>query len=225
MKIHNVEPSSGEWLKLRLGIPTASMFAKILTPATQKFSKQARPYAFKLVAERLLNESFDSIENLEWVARGKELEPAAIKAFEFEQDVKTAPVGFITDDAMTMGATPDRLIVGESAALEIKCPSPGIHLEYVIDGFGPDYLPQVQGQAMIGEFEWVSRYSYHPLMPPALVKTYRDETYIANLRAALVQFIDMKNEILEKVRSLGYFEERRGILTAYDELVRQEMRD
>jgi len=36
--IHEVEQNTPEWLTLRLGIPTASMFDKIVTPAG-KFSK------------------------------------------------------------------------------------------------------------------------------------------------------------------------------------------
>jgi hypothetical protein len=219
MKIHNVEPSSGEWLSLRLGIPTASMMHKILTPAKLEFSKQARAYAFRLVAEKLLNESLDSIDHIEHVQRGKDLEPQAVNMFELVEEVKTAPVGFITTDDLRVGATPDRLIVGEAAALECKCPAPWTHLEYLVDGFGADYIIQVQGQAYVGEFEYVSRWSYHPALPPVLAKTYRDEAIIGKLRVALDQFLDMRDEIERRVRASGFVEERRHLLTAYDEQV------
>lgn len=217
-KILNMEQGSTEWLGVRLGIPTASMFHKIMTPKTMKFSTQARGYAFQLIAEKLLNESGTSLDSLEWIARGKELEPQAVKMFEFEQEIKTEPVGFIVTDDGRMGATPDRLIAGHAAALEIKCPKPSTHIEYLIDGFGADYMPQVQGQAFIGEFEWVARYSFHPAMPPMLVKTYRDEPYIAALRDAVDQFCDMKDELLEKVKALGFFAERAQPMDALDEL-------
>lgn len=217
-KIYNDPQGSHEWLTRRLGIPTASMFHKIMTPKTMKLSSQARGYAFRLVAEKLLNTSGDSLEHLEWVARGKELEPQAVKMFEFEQEIKTAPVGFIVTDDERMGATPDRLIVGEAAALEIKCPAPATHVEYLVDGFGADYMTQAQGQAMIGEFDWVGRYSFHPAMPPVLVKTYRDEAYIKALFAAVDEFCDMKNEILEKVRRMGFFAERAIATDALDEI-------
>ena len=61
MIIHNVEQGSAEWIKLLLSIPTASNFHKIVTPAKGEYSKQARGYAFRLVAQTLLNESFDSL--------------------------------------------------------------------------------------------------------------------------------------------------------------------
>src|SRR5258706_10804251 len=225
MRIHAVDQGSAEWLKLRLGIPTASMFHKILTPKTQRISTQARGYAFRLVAEQILNESFSDLDYLEHVARGKELEPQAVQMFEFEQELSTEPVGFITTDDLRLGATPDRLIIGEAAALEVKCPAPWTHLEYLVDGFGADYMCQVQGQAYVGEFEYVCRYSFHPAMPPKLVKTPRDEAFIGNLRTALDEFCDMKDAIMEEVRAKGYFEDRKRLQTVADEIARQELRE
>lgn len=224
MKIFNVEPGSAEWLRVRLGIPTASNFHKILTPKTQKFSAQARGYAFRLIAEKLLNESTDTLDFIEHVQRGKELEPQAVKMFELVEEVSTAPVGFIATDDMACGASPDRLIQGEAAALEVKCPAAWTHLEYLIDGFGADYVVQAQGQNYVGEFEYVVRWSFHPRMPPRLEKTYRDETLIANLKAAIGQFNEMRAEIEERVRAMGYFEENPHLLTAVDGLVEEAHR-
>lgn len=221
MRIFNVEPGSGEWLSVRLGIPTASNMHKILTPKKLEFSAQARGYAFRLVAEKLLNESLDSIDYIEHVQRGKDLEPQAVKMFELVEEVETLPVGFITTDDLRAGATPDRLIVGAAAALECKCPAPHTHLEYLVDGFGADYIIQVQAQAYVGDFDWVARYSYHPALPPVLLKTHRDEAVIGKLRTALDQFWDVRDEIEAKVRASGFIEERRHLLTAVDEMAAQ----
>ena len=232
MKIHNVAQGSAEWLELRLGLPTASQFHRIVTPAKCELSKQARKFAFLLIAEKLMHESFTDLDHLSHIARGKELEPQAVKMYEFDTELETSPVGFITTDDGRMGASPDRLIIashrgrflgsGTMAALEIKCPSPQTHLEYLVDGFGADYLPQVQGQAMIGEFDFVDRYSFHPLMPPALVRTYRDSAYIAKLSAALDQFCDELAELERVVRAKGYFPEHPNLQTAIDELARTQ---
>lgn len=218
--IHNVAQGSTEWLKLRLGIPTASEFHRIVTPGG-KLSAQSRAYAFWLVAEELLQESLYSIQSLEWVARGKELEPEAVRMYEFEQNVRTDPVGFITSDDGRLGCSPDRLVVWNdagAAAVEIKCPAPHTHIGYWIDGFGADYIPQVQGQILIAELDYVDRYSYHPQLPPALVRTERDEKYIAILEPALREFLFMRDEMLAKVRASGYFEEHRKLSTAVDRL-------
>ncbi len=218
MKIWNVAPGSTEWLNHRLGIPTASMAHKLLTPAKLEFSKQARGYAFRLVAEKLLNESLDSIDYIDHVQRGKDLEPQAVQMYEMLEEVETKPVGFITLDDMSAGATPDRLIVDRAACLEVKAPSGPVHLEYLVDGFGADYILQAQMQAYVGEFEYVDRYSYHPALPPRLEKTYRNETIIAALRSALDQFNTMKHEIEERIRAAGFIEERAHLGTAFDAL-------
>jgi hypothetical protein len=204
---HRVEQGSEPWLLLRLGIPTASNFHKIVTP-TGKFSTTSRKYAYHLVAEKLLNQSLEDIGNLYYVARGKELEPQAVKMYEFERDVETEPCGFLTTNDMRMGCTPDRLIAGSAAGLELKCPAPQTHVCYMLEGFGDDYTPQAQGQLLIGELDWVDRYSYHPELPPVLVRTYRDEAYIKTLADALDRFCDTKDEMLGRVRALGYFGER-----------------
>ena len=211
---HDVDQGSTEWLKLRIGIPTASNFHKIVTP-TGKLSKQSRHYAFFLVAEKLLNQSLESLQGLEWIERGKELEPAAVKMFEFERDVETRPCGFITTDDMRMGCSPDRL-VGTNGALELKCPAPQTHVAYMLDGFGDDYVPQVQGQLLIGEFAYVDRYSYHPELPPVLVRTHRDEAFISTLSGALEQFCGELDEMHRRVMLTGLFAEKRQMRAAID---------
>jgi YqaJ-like viral recombinase domain len=213
---HKIEQGSGEWLRLRLGLPTASQFHRIVTPAKWQISKSARGYAFRLAAEILLNQVTESIEGVEWIERGKDLEPAAIRMYEFEQEFQTEPCGLLTTDDGRIGATPDRLITGMPGAVELKCPAPWTHLEYLVDGFGADYLPQAQGQIFVGDFDFVDRYSYHPMMPPVPVRTYRNDEQQKILRQALADFLDMRDEILEKAKRAGLFAEHRQMATAAD---------
>ena len=219
MRHHKVEQGSGEWLKLRLGIPTASRFHLIVTPAKWQLSASARRYAFRLVAETLLNEITELVEGTEWMERGKELEPRAVQMYEFESQEKTEPCGLLTTDDGLIGASPDRLIVGfgNPCPLELKCPAPWTQIEYLIDGFGADYLPQAQGQILIAEADFCDRYAFHPAMPPALVRTYRDDNKQTVLRQALTDFLDMRDEILERARASGFFAERRHLATALDQ--------
>lgn len=213
MKIHDCIQGTDEWLRLRKGLPTASNFHKIITPKKGDLSKQARSYAFLLIAEKLLNETFESLRELDWIARGKDLEPDAIRMYEFDQEIETTQIGFITDDEVTIGCSPDRL-VGDKGLLEIKCPSPPNHISYMIDGFGEDYMCQAQGQLYISGREWCDRVSYHPLLPPYRQRTFRDEPYIDKLAAALKEFVAMKDEMLQRIRATGYFEERERLITA-----------
>jgi hypothetical protein len=206
MIIHDCVQGSESWLKARLGIPTASEFSKIITPAKGELSKSARSYAQQLVAETLMGEPIEpSIGNLEWVARGKLLEPVAVQQFEFTLDIETRAVGFITTDCGRIGCSPDRLLVGQNGCLEVKCPSPAVHISYLTDGPGLDHKCQIQGLLAVGEFEFCNFYSYHPQLPPALVRVERDEPYISKMRAALGEFLDMRDAMLEQAKASGFF--------------------
>jgi hypothetical protein len=60
------------------------------------------------------------------------------------------------------------------------------------------------------------------LMPPALVRSHRDEAYIAKLSAALDQFCDDLAELDRVIREKGYFPEHPHLATAIDELARTQ---
>jgi hypothetical protein len=219
------DQGSAEWYAARLGIPTSSNFDKIITPAKGDFSKSARAYAYYLAAEAILRTPLESISHLEWVGRGKEMEPLAVKQYAFTEDAAVRTVGFITTDDGQIGCSPDRLVdVQDSAGrwlrggLEVKCPAPQTHIAYLVDGPGDNYKPQVQGQLYVAELDFVDFYSFHPSMPPVLRRTYRDEPYIAKLAAALRQFCDMKQEILALCRKVGFFAASDHVATPIDQL-------
>jgi hypothetical protein len=217
MKIIECEQGSPTWYSARLGIPTASQFHRIVTP-TGRLSSSAKAYAHYLIAETLLGRSLETEMNLEWIERGRQLEPEAARAYEFSEGVEARAVGFVTTDDGRIGASPDRLIIGEAAGLEIKCPAPQTHIGYLLGELGDHYKPQVQGQMLVCEFERVDLWSYSPEMPPALIRTERDEPYIAKLRDALGEFCDRKDELIERLRQRGLFAERRRMLTPTDQL-------
>ncbi|MFN8994070.1 MAG: lambda exonuclease family protein [Pseudomonadota bacterium] len=187
MIIHDVEQGSAEWHALRAGIPTASEFDKILSP-TGKKSAQAEGYANRLLAELIVGGSVETWEGNVWTERGKELEQEAADFYEMSKGVTLKKVGFITDNERTMGASPDRLIEG-GGLLEIKCPSPHVHVAYLLKGeVDQGYNSQLQGQMLVTGEAWVDIVSYHPQMPPVIMRVKRDESYIKSLREALDEF-------------------------------------
>jgi YqaJ-like viral recombinase domain len=122
------------------------------------------------------------------MGRGMALEAEAVAFYEFERDLETVKVGFITNDTGTVGASPDRL-VGPAGLLEIKVPNPSTHVAYLLNRkIEQAYYPQVQGQLWIAEREWSDLLSYHPTMPPALIRVPRDEEFIALLSGAVLSF-------------------------------------
>jgi hypothetical protein len=208
MKIFDVPQGEPAWFAARAGIPTASEFHRIITPKREQLAEGRWSYAFRLAAERLLGESTQSIDGLQWVERGKILEGDAVSHYEFTRGRQTAKVGFITPDHGRYGCSPDRLIVGKDGdplgGLEIKCPSSPVHLAYFINGAGEDYRCQVQGSLMVTGFEFWDFQSYHPQLPEVLVRFTRDEPFIRKMQSALDQFCEEIDHIVEKVKEAGY---------------------
>ncbi len=188
MIVHKVQQGTEEWLKLRCGIPTASCFSQILTPGG-KPSESARVYLHKLLAERMTGKPLAEHVST-WMDRGLQMEEEAVSYYELQRGCDTEKVGLITNDAGTIGASPDRL-VGEDGLLEIKVPSPQVHIGYLIGAKGVDkaYVSQTQGQLWISERAWLDIESYSPDgMPSAIISVPRDEEYIGKLAAAVSEF-------------------------------------
>ncbi|RJO72888.1 MAG: hypothetical protein C4523_02640 [Myxococcales bacterium] len=209
-----VAQGSDEWLALRLGIPTASNFHRVVTKKKAELSAQAADYALRLVAERLLNMPTESSFSNPWMERGKDLEDMAVQQYQFQFDVETVAVSFITTDDGSIGCSPDRLVVGSRrVAVEIKCPSPHVHLGYLLDGMTDDYKPQVQGQILVAELERADLYAFHPHCPPALIQTAPDEPYIAKLSDALKRFCGTLDDMHRRALALGAFQPLRRVST------------
>lgn len=216
MKFYQVDQGSLDWYRLRLGRPTSSNFHKIITPKGAP-SRQAATYLYKLVAERLLNETQDSdLGFVEWIRRGKEQEPNAVAQFEFVNDVKLEPGGFCTTDDGRIGASPDRIFGNHRESMEIKCPAPWTQLKYLLEGPEEDYIAQVQGHLLVSEFDAVHFYSYHPQTPSFHRLTLPDRHYIAMLRGVLNTFCDVLDATTERARALGAYVVARRVETPSD---------
>lgn len=205
--IHN----TGEWFDARAGIATTSSFNKILT-AGGDLSKQADAYANKLIAELMLGEPIDRELNVYALQWGQEHEADAAALYEFETGLNVIHGGFFTNDDMTRGASPDvRVFDGdqEVGLGEIKCPeNPAVHVEFLLKKeINKKYYPQVQGQLLVCEAEWVDWFSYYPKLPSNRIRTYRDEKYIAKLDKALIGFEEIMMEKLEQLKQLGHINE------------------
>lgn len=204
MMIHKEVQGTLAWYQLRLGKPTASNFHRIITPGG-KPSSQARAYMYKLICEILLNESTDDISQLDWVARGKEQEPNAAAQFKFTTDYELEDGGFITTDDGKLGCSPDALIRDKNEAVEIKSPAPWTQIGYLIDGPGDSYRPQVQGQLLVGQFDGVHFYSWHPQTPALHIMTRPDMVYQRLMRQLLSDFVEQLEEGLERAKRCGQF--------------------
>lgn len=199
MVFHDVEPLSPEWRALRLGIPTASNFHKLLTPKKLEASKSAIPYMNQLLAEWITGEETEGFKS-EWMQRGNDVEDQIWKAYEGFAEVETSRGGFFTTDDGLIGCSPDRL-VGTVGDLEAKAPMIQTMVGYALNGADEDYILQLQGRLWIHERDWVDIFAWHPklFIPP--LRVVRDEKVIAAISAVVRTFRDLmleKRLILEQ---------------------------
>jgi len=196
MRIDQNEQGSPEWLAARLGIPSASMFAKLVT-TKGIWSASADAYINQLVAERLTGEREEVFQS-HHMLRGTELEPDARDLYSLMSDAEVTEVGFCLHDTLSAGCSPDGLI-GEEGGLEIKAPAPSTHVEYLRGGVLPSkYKQQVMGCLWITGREWWDFVSYHPTMKPLIVRVERDEEYIAALEKCVTKAVNLIEENVEK---------------------------
>lgn len=192
----DVVHGSPEWGILRMGRPTSSDFEKIITP-TGRLSAQADAYENKLIAEIMLKEPVRTLEPTFWMERGSIMELEAAESYEFIHDTQTERGGFIMDDAKRFGCSPDRYIPDTNGGLEIKCPAPHTHVNYLINGTDEKYIkkykPQYQAQMFIAGFDYVDMFSFHPDLPPATIRMEPDLEYQKHLGDALQSLRERMN--------------------------------
>ena len=199
---------SPEWKLVRVGIPTASEFSRLVTntikDGTYTLSSSLPGYARELAAELFAGKTLDAFDGNTWMERGKDLEREAADYFAFTQDAELQEVGFITNDAGTCGCSPDRLVDGVSG-LEIKCLKAESHVELL--GYHekhgcapPKYTQQVQGALLITGFKSWRQLFYHPDLPPLVITQVPDMVMHASLDKAVTQVLKERDEHLAILR-------------------------
>lgn len=189
MLIIDAPQRSPEWFAARLGKGTASNFANILAA---KSTAANRNYRVKLALERITGKQEDVYQK-EAMKQGTEREPFARIAYEALTGNLAEEIGFCLHDSLDCGASPDGLI-DVAKGLEIKCPTPGKHCEYLRQKAEPtEYTAQIQGCMWITdrqEWDFVSFSPDFPENAQLIVRTIkRDQQYIDKLAAAVDLFM------------------------------------
>ena len=215
----DLQQGSIDWYNLRIGVPTASEFDKILTPGTEKISEQRHAYAIRIIAGRILHWQPDSLDKIQHIQDGKANEHVAVVQLELLKDIETTPVGFITTDDGRFGASPDRLVMrGDriDMTVEVKAPTIPVQLERLLLGHGKAYRCQVQGQLWVAEADKAIFGSYQERMPFYMSETGRDEPFIRKLSAAMEQFSDELEVLMERAISFGAYQAFEMLKTPLD---------
>lgn len=201
MKIVDCEQGTPEWRDARLGVPTASKFSEIITPARGNYSASGVHYMNRLIAEKVTGKEATGFTS-DWMKRGVEMEAEARSWYNFTQGVEVQQVGFVyKDERKLLGCSPDGLVNG-SKGFEVKCPSAGVMVGYMLEKELPgEHIPQVQGSLFVSGLDEWDFLAYHPEFKPMLITVQRDEPYISKLEMHLHRFNTEMAEKLERINN------------------------
>jgi len=204
MPFVDVDQQSDPWLKMRVGVCTASRIfdivdrLKVNAKSGKKgdYKASRRNYMIELICERLTGLSSDHYVT-DFMQRGNDDEKLARGAYEMQTDEEVLNGGFYLHDSIDyFGASPDARI-GETGLLELKNLKPENHYEFLRGGEIPDqYIWQCNAQlACAPEREWVD-YGSHckEMMSPKLRlfvrRHYRDRERVAQVEDEVRRFND-----------------------------------
>lgn len=203
VEIFDLEQGSPEWFAIRLGLPTGTDFASIISPVKGDPVKGAARQTLiaTLIDEIVRPDAERAFQGNRHTERGKELEPDAIGWYEMLHEIETTKAGFVRNNVLRAGVSPDRL-VGKKGGLEVKCPDGKTHVIYTMDGVLPaEYKPQVHACLAVTGRAWWDFLSWCPGYKPFLVRTVRNE-YTDKLELALkefyVDFDHWKSKLIEQ---------------------------
>jgi putative phage-type endonuclease len=183
----------------RAGCITASKAFDVMAKGrgNDLFGAMAKTYAHDIALERLgvIQDNFTTFA----MQQGIDREPDAREIYEQSRGVKCELRGFVTHPEYPfIGCTPD----GEplNGLLEIKCPQPKAHIDYLLHGIPPKYYAQVQHQMLVTGKKWCDFMTFNPDFPDKLkAKVYRigaDKDFQTDLLDRCIQLNLLVEEII-----------------------------
>ena len=195
MTYYDIEQNSDEWMALRCGKFTASMFKDLFAKETTQTYQDA---IYKIVFERLTGEVPESFSN-DWMQRGHELEQEASDWYSLTTGYEVLNGGFFKLSDW-IGASPDGLI-GDNGLIEIKCPKFSTQIDYLLKRELPkNYYYQVYGQLLVTDRQFCDFIAYHPKFKNLIIRIERDKEVDKMILEKLDKAIKEVETIINKLK-------------------------
>jgi len=200
---------SEEWFAVRRGKITASRLSDLMKKTKYGESTYKTRLRMELAIERITGKSASSVVMNQAMHDGIEREPDARTLFEAVTGKEVALCGsFDHPEIVNTSASPDGLLRGENAILEIKCPTAVTHARNLMaDGMDRRYLFQVAWQMACTESTHGYFASYHPDFPTDLrlkyVRVERDDDLILDISKAVRQFDMEVEDLINNIKKGG----------------------
>lgn len=195
MTYYDIEQNTEEWFNLRRGKFTASGFNDLfLKPDTATYRKCIARVVYERKTGVLLPEERFNSKAME---TGHEREYAAKELYMKETFSLVKNGGFCQLNDW-VGCSPDGL-VDENGMLQIKCPDFSTIIEYKQSGKLPlNYNRQMNGELWITGREWNDFFVFYPLIDPFIIRVYRDEKLIHEIK----EQVDIAITTVEKILNI-----------------------
>ncbi len=189
MIIHDVKQNTPEWLALRMGKVTASEIDHLVSPTGKiRTGEGPQKYLYKKLAEKLVNWAPDDFFS-QAANNGSIVELEAVPWYAFAHGVECVRAGFCSDESELFGFSPDALI-GEDGGLEIKAPTPPVHIQYLTERVVPSpYITQVQFSLYVSKRKWWKFVSYSRQFPALVVHVEPDPDMQESIHEAMIAFL------------------------------------
>lgn len=224
------EQHSLDWYRARLGNITGSCVGKIYGRGRgAEFSKTGYSYLNGVAGERMIPRDVinDDIFFTQYVDEtttsskamriGTEREGEARRLYSALYDVEVTETGCTAHPTIAgFASSPDGL-VGSDGVLEIKCPSPGVYMEYLttvktpsdLRTYNPEYFWQCVSHMMVTGRQWCDFIVYCPYNSKPLhrIRIEAMPEYFRDLRPRIISAIKYINSILPEENQIELEEE------------------
>ena len=212
-----------DWYRNRLGHFTGSQVGRLMKRGRAKdaeWSADALTYIKEVVAERMLNPVVVQIQDyfqqyLELVnvsskmmAWGIDNEQNALGAYVSMTNNKVTHCGSLPHETIEcFWDSPDGIVLEQNGTIEIKCPAPKTHADYLIGvksgedllAVKPEYYWQCIAHMAVTGAQWCDWMSYckFSIVPLHIVRIERDEAVIAQLTERVAKADQVAQEMLK----------------------------
>jgi predicted phage-related endonuclease len=159
---------SPEWFAARLGRLTGSRADDVISEPTKAGKERVgrRNLRVQLALERLVGHTMESDYQSWEMRQGIEREPEAREFYEAITGSIVEQTGFLRSEEYLVGCSLDGHVDGMEGIIELKCPTPAIHLEALRYNRVPqEYMGQVWHNLWVSGAKWCDWMSYNPDFP------------------------------------------------------------
>ena len=182
------------WRMCRMGMPTASRFATVMSAKGSTERKTRDRYMDELVGEIYTGNPYEGYRNT-FMDAGHMMEEEARIAYLAGHGCENMDhdVAFVRNNHFHTGCSPDALI-GDDGGVEIKTLISPLMVRLLLNPrVTPEHMPQIQGLMWVTGRKWWDLFVYCPGFRPHHARVDRDDGYIQDLAHEVQLF----NEELE----------------------------